>query len=94
LSRLIFQLKICHYEFVEKRPIVYVDESGFAVDAIRNNGYSAKGQRCYARKDWHAKGRVNAIGTIVDFKPLNICLFDSYINSDIFYRVTHLNLES
>ncbi|WP_223549636.1 hypothetical protein [Aestuariivivens sp. NBU2969] len=51
LSRLIFQLKIFHYEFVEKRPIVYIDESGFAVDAPRNYGYSPKGLRCCAKKD-------------------------------------------
>ncbi len=40
LSRLIFKLKIFQYEFVEKRPIVYVNESGFAVDTPRNYGYS------------------------------------------------------
>lgn len=78
-------LNIFQYEFVEKRPIVYVDESGFAVDAPRTNGYSSKGERCYAKRDWHAKGRVNAIGAITDFKLFNVCLFDSYINSDIFY---------
>lgn len=31
LKRLMFQLKIFRYEFIDKRPIVYVDESGFAV---------------------------------------------------------------
>lgn len=85
LKRLIFQLKIFKYEFVDKRPIVYVDESGFAVDAPRNGGYSTKGQRCYASKDWHARGRVNAIGAITDFKLFNVCLFDTYINADVFY---------
>ena len=85
MSRLIFQLKIFHYEFIEKRPIVYVDESGFAVDAPRNHGYSLKGTRCYAEKDWHAKGRINAIGAITNFKLFNVCLFENNINSDIFY---------
>lgn len=41
--------------------------------------------RCYAKKDWHARGRVNVIGAIVDFKLFNVCLFDTYINSDVFY---------
>jgi transposase len=81
----VFQLKIFQYEFVEKRPIVYIDESGFAVDAPRDRGYSEKGLRCYASKDWQAKGRVNAIGAIINFRLFNVCLFDTYINSDIFY---------
>lgn len=55
------------------------------MDAPRNNGYSLKGKRCYASKDWHAKGRVNAIGAIIDFKLINVCLFDCYINADVFY---------
>ena len=41
--------------------------------------------RCYAKKDWHARGRINAIGAIVDFKLINVCLFDTYVNSDVFY---------
>lgn len=85
MSRLVFQLKIFCYEFIDKRPIVYVDESGFAVDAPRDCGYSAKGLRCYAKKDWHARGRLNAIGAITNFKLFNVCLFDTYINSDVFY---------
>ena len=46
LKRLIFQLKIFRYEFMEQGPIVYVDESGLALDAPRDRGYSTKGQRC------------------------------------------------
>lgn len=60
-----------YYEFIEKRPIVYIDESGFAVDAPRENGYSLKGEKCYASKDWHARGRVNVIGAIMNFKLFN-----------------------
>lgn len=71
LKRLIFQRKIFKYEFVDKRPIVYVNESGFAIDTSRNGAYSTKGQRCYARKDWHARGRVNAIGARTNFKLFN-----------------------
>ena len=55
------------------------------MDSPRNNGYSLKGTRCYASKDWHARGRVNAIGAIVDFNLFNVCLFDCYINADVFY---------
>ena len=31
---------------MEQGPIVYVDESGLALDAPRDRGYSTKGQRC------------------------------------------------
>jgi len=65
--------------------IVYLDESGFAVDSPRTHGYTKKGRRCYARKDWHARGRLNAIGAIAGFVFLTVCLFDCYIDSDIFY---------
>ncbi len=73
------------YEFFEKRTIVYLDESGFALDAPRTHGYTEKGKRCYGCKDWHARGRVNAIGAIIDFDFVTVCLWDCYINSDVFY---------
>ena len=43
LKRLIFQRQIFSYEFMAPGPIVYVDESGFALDAPRDRGYSTKG---------------------------------------------------
>ena len=55
------------YETVGQRAVVYIDESGFSVDAPRDSGYSEKGERCYASKDWHSRGRVNAIGAICEF---------------------------
>jgi len=85
VSRLIFQLKLFRYEVLEKRPIVYLDESGFAVDTPRDRGYSPKGEKCYGCKDWHARGRLNAIGAISDFKLFSVCLFDCNIDADIFY---------
>ena len=84
-ARLDFQVKLLIYECIEQRPIVYIDESGFAVDDPRTRGYSQKGERCYGSKDWHSRGRVNAIGAITDFKLFNVCLFDGNINSDIFH---------
>ncbi len=86
LSRLLFQRKLFQYEVVDKRPIVYLDESGFCVDAPRERGYSLTGVKCYASKDWHAKGRVNAIGAICRFKLLSICLFPCNIDADVFYQ--------
>ena len=74
------------YQYLEKRPIVYVDESGFAVDRPRDRGYSLKGQRCYGIKNWHCRGSVNAIGAIMDFKVLTVCLFQTNINAEIFKR--------
>lgn len=83
--RYIFQLKLFRYEVIEKRPVIYLDESGFAVDVPRENGYSRKGEKCFAGKGWHARGRANAIGAIHNFKLLNVCLFDCNIDADVFY---------
>ena len=51
----------------------------------RTHGYSLRGERCYAKKDWHARGRINAIGAIIDFTFLTVSLFDCNINSNVFY---------
>ena len=34
---------------------------------------------------WHSKGRINAIGAIIDFNFLTVALFNCSINSDVFY---------
>lgn len=80
-----FQEKIEKYQ-KEGKTIVYLDESGFAQDMPREYGYSEKGKRCYDKKDWHARGRVNAIGAIINNQLLTVSLFDSNIDSDIFYN--------
>jgi transposase len=50
----------------------------------RTHGYAPKGQRCYGRQDWGAKGRINAIGALIGTTLLTVSLFDSTINSEIF----------
>lgn len=85
MSRIRFQSKMIRYEVIEKRPIVYLDESGFTLDSPRTHGYSAQGKRCFGTRDWQARGRLNAIGAIVNFQFIAITLFDSYIDSDVFY---------
>jgi len=64
---------------------VYLDESGFAVDSPRTHGYSLKGTRCYGKRDWYARGRVNAIGAIMADNLITTSLFEENIDSDIFY---------
>ena len=51
----------------------------------RRNGYSLRGERCIGVCDWHAKGRINAIGALLGKVLLTVGLFCSNINSDIFY---------
>ena len=51
----------------------------------REYGYSDKGSRCYGVHDWHAKGRVNVIGAIMGMTFLTLSMFNSSINSDVFY---------
>ena len=76
-------MRIQWYE-IEGRSIVYLDESGFALDAPRNHGYSTKGARCHGQKDWHSKGRLNAIGAILDFEFIAVQLWSCNIDSDVF----------
>ncbi|OAJ33299.1 transposase [Piscirickettsia salmonis] len=59
-TRTSFQNKIKRYAGYG-RPIVYLDESGFATDMPRKRGYSQKGTRCYGVHNWHEKGRINVI---------------------------------
>ena len=63
---------------------MYLDESGFAVDAPRTHGYSRRGTRCHGEHDWHAKSRLNAIGAVLDFALLTVELWDCNIDSDVF----------
>ena len=55
------------------------------MDAPRTHGYSSKAQRCYGIRDWHARGRVNAIGAILDFEFLSVELWQCNIDSDVFH---------
>lgn len=79
-----FQTRIRWYEDVLGRSVVYLDESGFALDAPRTHGYADKGKRCYGQRDWHAKGRLNAIGAMVGFALLTVQLWDCNIDSAVF----------
>ena len=79
-----FVSRINSYESQGKE-IIDLDESGFAQDMSRHYGYSEQGTRCYGTQDWHAKGRLNAIGAIVGMTFLTLSLFSASINSDVFY---------
>ena len=41
----------------------------------RTHGYAPKGERAYGKHDWHAKGRTNVIGAIINHVFLTLCLF-------------------
>ena len=81
--RRVFQNKITAYE-VAGRPIVYLDESGFAQDMPRTHGYSARGQRCFGKQDWHARGRINVIGALLAGVLLTVGLTTANVDADIF----------
>jgi transposase len=68
----------------EDRQIVYIDESGFAHDMPRTHGYSLKGQRCYGKHDWGAKGRTNAIGALIGNALITIGLISGSVNTAVF----------
>ena len=63
------------------KPIVFIDESGFAHDMPRRRGYAPVGRRCFGTQDWHAKGRTNVIGALLGFCLLTVSLFTGSINS-------------
>ena len=44
-----------------------------------------RSQRCCGIRNWHAKGRVNAISTILDFEFLTVELWECTIDSDVFH---------
>lgn len=66
------------------RPVVYLDESGFALDMPRTHGYALRGQRCTGRHDWHARGRVNALGALLKGVLLTVGLTTSNVDADMF----------
>ena len=68
----------------EARPLVYLDESGFAHDMPRLHGYSRKGSRCYGTHDWGAKGRTNVIGALLLGVLLTVSLFETNVDTEIF----------
>jgi transposase len=54
----------------------------------RTHGYAPQGQRCYGVRDWHAKGRTNVIGALIEKLLLTVGLFNASINADVFYAWT------
>jgi len=51
----------------------------------RTHSYSSIGDRAYGCHDWQAKGRINAIGAILNFTFITVSLFECNINADVFY---------
>ena len=75
-----FQSRIKACQSVGK-PIIYIDESGFAHDMPRTHGYASKRDRCYGKQDWGAKGRTNVIGALLGKTLLCVCLLNYYVDS-------------
>jgi transposase len=84
VHRLQFKVRMLWLEHVQQRPIVYLDESGFAVDAPRTHAYAERGKRCNDLCNWHEKGRLNAIGAIHAFKLIAIQFWNCNIDADVF----------
>ena len=91
-ARCAFQERRAGYE-AAGRPLVWIDESGFAKDMPRRQGYAPIGQRCYGRWDWHAKGRTNVIGALLGLHLIAVGLFECSVNADVFLAwVKHILL--
>ena len=50
----------------------------------RTHGYAPIGRRCFGTRDWHAKGRTNAIGALLNKALITIGLFTVNVNADVF----------
>ena len=68
-----------------KRPIIYLDESGFKAHDHRVYGYSPKGEPCVGKYNWQLKNITNAIGAIHEQKLFAVSLYNRSINGDIFH---------
>jgi transposase len=50
----------------------------------RTHGYSLKGERCYGRHNWGAKGRTNAIGALIGSTLVAVGLLIGSVNTEVF----------
>ena len=78
-----FKKKIADYN-KEDKPLIYVDESGFALDMPRTHGYSNKGKRCYGSHNWNAKGRMNVLGAMNGSELIACGICEYNIDTDVF----------
>lgn len=69
----------------QDKDIVYLDESGFALDMPRRYGYSRRGQRCHGTHDWQARGRLNVIAAMCGNSLVTTCVFESTIDANTFH---------
>lgn len=51
----------------------------------RGHGYCMRGLRCFAKRDWGAKGRTNVIGALMGKALLCTCLLDCNVDSEVFH---------
>ena len=63
---------------------MFVDESGFAHDMPRTHGYAVRGQRCWGKQNWGAKGRTNVIGALLGKALLTLVLVSGVVNTNVF----------
>ena len=83
-ARRIFQDKLKAYQ-ADNKPIVYLDESGFAHDMPRTHGYAPIGEPCVGQHDWHAKGRTHVMGALLASCLLTATLLTGSVNADVFF---------
>jgi transposase len=50
----------------------------------RTHGYAPRGSRCPGTQDWHARGRVNALGALLAGALLSVGLTTANVDADIF----------
>ena len=64
--------------------LVWLDERGFTHDMPRTCGYSMKGELCYSKYDWGAKGRTKGVGALVGKVQLTVVLLSGSVDTEVF----------
>jgi hypothetical protein len=69
---------------IDKRDLVFIDESGIEDNACREYGWSIKGTRCYGSKVYQHKSRVSMIAGLCNDRIIAPVIFEGNCNKEIF----------
>ena len=71
-------------KFFAKEKLVYIDESGIEMNAIKERGWSFKGRVLYAKKSGKYYQRTNIIAGLVNNKPIAPMVFNGTCDKSLF----------
>jgi putative transposase len=69
---------------MQKKDIVYLDESGIEDNCCLNYGFSKVGERCYGQKALQHNHRISMIAGLCNNKIMAPAFFDGYCDANVF----------